>query len=423
MGIGRRALRPLVRGETYTRWVHLVLGGVLFVPYCLAVLVVVTLVTRWGPGAWSAGVLIVVAVASVSLVGGTGLLPGVRAQQVQVGRALLRGPMEQVPDPGGGRAGPRERVRSGGALALHFVVGFVVAVATMVVLTDAATLALVAVTGAPAGPVAVLTAVPVSLPQVPGAVARVLTPVAGLVLVVVFVLVVAAVGAGAARVGPLLLGPSVSERLAQVSRRADELAERNRLAAELHDSIGHALSVVALQAGAAARVLEQDPAFARAALEAIAEQARTATGELDHVLGLLRQERAGRAPEPALTDVEHLVRAARAGGAEVECVVQGPVGELAPVLSRELYRICQEGLTNALRHGAPGGPVRLWVQVEGGAARVQVANPVGAGAGARRGGHGLEGAAERVRLLGGRLEYGAQDGWWSLRVRIEGVEG
>ncbi|MBE2999556.1 two-component sensor histidine kinase [Nocardiopsis sp. HNM0947] len=423
MSIARRALGPLARGRTYTRWVHLVLGGVLFVPYCLAVLVVVTLVTRWGPGTWSAGVLVVVSVATVVLVGATGLLPGVRAQQVQVGRALLGGPMEQVPDPGGGRAGPRERVRSGAALALHFGVGLVVAVATMVVLTDAATLALVAVTGAPADAVAVLTALPVALPQVSGVAARVLGPVAGLVLLVVFVLVVAAVGAGAARVGPLLLGPSVSERLAQVRRRADELTERNRLAAELHDSIGHALSVVALQAGTAARVLEQDPAFARAALEAIAEQARTATGELDHVLGLLRQERSGRAPEPSLTDVEHLVRAARGGGAEVECVVQGPVGDVAPVLSRELYRICQEGLTNALRHGAPGGPVRLWVRVDGSGARVEVANPVGAGAGARRGGHGLEGAAERVRLLGGELEYGARDGWWTLSVRIDGAKG
>ena len=90
------------------------------------------------------------------------------------------------------------------------------------------------------------------------------------------------------------------------------LAERNRLARELHDSVGHALSIVTVQAGAAGRVLGGDPEFARQALTAIETSARNGLRDLDHVLGLLRDDAASRAPTPTLADLQRLVDSSRA---------------------------------------------------------------------------------------------------------------
>ena len=127
-------------------------------------------------------------------------------------------------------------------------------------------------------------------------------------------------GAAVARVAPPLLGPSYPQRLQQLETETARLVERNRIARELHDSVGHALSVVTLQsAGARRRLHARDPEAAEAALEAIESTARAATAELDHMLGLLR-DRAGGAPHrPALGlgDLDSLVMATRRAGLEV----------------------------------------------------------------------------------------------------------
>lgn len=114
-------------------------------------------------------------------------------------------------------------------------------------------------------------------------------------MAVLLALIVVA-GALLSRAAPWFLGPSAAERIAAMESEAVKLAERNRLARELHDSVGHALSVVTLQAGAAGRVLDSDPAFAREALGAIEESARAALEDLDHVLGLLRDDPSRPAP-------------------------------------------------------------------------------------------------------------------------------
>ena len=107
-------------------------------------------------------------------------------------------------------------------------------------------------------------------------------------------------GAAVARVAPPLLGPSYSQRLEQLETQTARLVERNRIARELHDSVGHALSVVTLQsAGARRRLHAGDPEAAEAALEAIESTARAATAELDHMLGLLRDRAEGAAHRTA----------------------------------------------------------------------------------------------------------------------------
>ncbi|WP_017592531.1 sensor histidine kinase [Nocardiopsis potens] len=421
MRILRFAAAPLISAETYTRWVYIVLGGVLFTPFLIAVLVLISLITPWdlspgqGPPTWQ---LLLGCVIAAVLGGATGLLPGVRRQQVQLTRHLVGGPLaEEPPAPSAGRSA---RVRAACWLALHFLIGMAAALATMVLLTDAASLALSPIVRDPGLSAGRLVALPNGTGSLLGT--RWADPFLGAALVLALIYGAALIGAAAARAAPRFLGASAADRLAALQSRADDLSERNRLAAELHDSIGHALSVVTLQAGAAARVLDRDPEFARTALDAIAEQARTATAELDHVLGLLREEQRDRAPRRTLADLPHLAEAARAAGTDLDCAAEGPIGDVPPVISRELYRICQEGVTNALRHGARGGGVRVRVSADGGSVRVSVANPVPPGRrpARRRGGRGLLGMAERVRLLGGELRYGADGGTWLLEAEIPG---
>lgn len=230
------------------------------------------------------------------------------------------------------------------------------------------------------------------------------------------------------RAAPHLLGPSATERLAAAERAQLRLAERNRLARELHDSVGHALSIVTLQAAAAGRVLDHDPAFARQALGAIEEAARGAMDELDHVLGLLRDEEAARTPQPDLRDIERLAASVRAVGTPVDLNLElglagfDDLGAVPAVVSREAYRIAQEGLTNALRH-ASGDPVAVTIAVDATSLTVTVENPLPARRPTTRfrttaGGRGADGIAERVALLGGTAVIGPTPHTWRLRASI-----
>jgi signal transduction histidine kinase len=221
-----------------------------------------------------------------------------------------------------------------------------------------------------------------------------------------------------------LLGPSAADRLAEAELRGRKLAERNRLARELHDSVGHALSVVTLQAAAAGRLLDSDPAFTRSALAAIEETARGALDELDHVLGLLRDEGSRRSPLPDLRDVDHLVESARAAGAQVE-ISMGALGDVPPAVSREAYRIVQEALTNALKH-APAAPVRVGLATppRSAALAITVANPLlrqrrsSKDVPVRSGGRGVPGVHERAALLGGQADIGPRADEWVVQVRL-----
>ncbi|WP_106968833.1 sensor histidine kinase [Streptomyces monomycini] len=260
--------------------------------------------------------------------------------------------------------------------------------------------------------------------------AGVLGPLTGLGLLA---LVAGATWAGGrllARLAPVLLGRTPADRLAAAERRAADLASRNRLARELHDSVGHALSAVTLQAGAARRVLDADPGFARQALLAIEETTRSAVAELDTVLGILREDGDGPAgaPAPALDTLDALLDRTRAAGLRIDADVDDGCGRLPTLVSREAYRIVQEGLSNALRH-AGAVPVRLRIALDADELRITVENPMrretadtpsdtAAGTPRPGGGRGLPGIAERARLLGGEARAAGRDGVWRLAVRL-----
>ncbi|MEU3452817.1 histidine kinase [Micromonospora sp. NPDC006766] len=401
-------LGPLVRGSTWRRAVFLLLGGVLALPYALlAAAFVQMLAIDDVPRAVVFGLLLVaVVIAAVPV-----FLSGSRALEIAAARALLA---VDLPEPAAGHRIDREtRVRAALWIALHLLTGGLVLFAAI----SALPMALVFL----AGPFGVD---PASVPD-DGFGTLIANPVGatltGVVLLVGLGYTVAGLGALAASMAPVLLGPSQGERIAALEARAARLAERNRLARELHDSVGHALTVATLQAGAARELLDADPEFARRALRAIEETSRQAMDDLDHVLGLLRESAdAGRSaptvPQPTLARLDRLVADTRAAGLAVDARVSGAVGELPAVVSREGYRIVQEGLTNAARHGH--GPVTLRVDVPAEGLEIELVNGLRGATGPGRGGRGLDGMRERVLLLGGCLTAGPEGGRWRVRASL-----
>ena len=182
------------------------------------------------------------------------------------------------------------------------------------------------------------------------------------------------------------------------------LAERERIAREMHDVLAHRISLLAVHAGAL-EVRRDAEADERAAAGVIRECAHDALEDLRTVIGMLRAPAEDR-PQPTLDDVPALVAESRAAGAEVGLELSGGA-EVPEQVGRHAYRIVQEGLTNARKH-APGAPVR--VAITGGAEHglsVAVANTLAPGGSRLPGaGAGLAGLRERVHLVGGRLEHG-----------------
>jgi signal transduction histidine kinase len=371
------------------RAVFLLLGGVLLLPYALGVGVISQLIVEETGS--RAGVLAIALVAVVIALTPP-FLAGTRELEIAAARALLG-----VDLPGHDRArrpALETRLRSALWFALHLASGGLVGLALLI----AVPLALLAFTerlGLTAGALGPLTPA-----------GRWWWTLAGVGLLVVTVAGTAGLGRLAATMAPVLLGPSPAERLAELHARELRLAERNRLARELHDSVGHALTAMTLQAGAARAVFDADPAFARQALGAIEETGRSAAEELDAVLGILRDEEPALRPAPTLDDLDRLLTGAvRARVAEV--------GVPAPV-SREAFRIVQEALTNAARHG--DGPADLTVRQDGEELMIEVRNRRAVTPGDDRGGggHGIDGIHERVRLLGGRVDAGPDGPDWRL---------
>ncbi|MEU1690686.1 sensor histidine kinase [Streptomyces hirsutus] len=212
-----------------------------------------------------------------------------------------------------------------------------------------------------------------------------------------------------------LLGPSPAERLAALEVRTEQLLERTRIARELHDSIGHALTIAVVQAGAARAA--DDPAFTDRALEAIEETGRTALEDLDRVLGILREPERPVSSRPTLVDADRLLESARASGVKLDAEVTGPLDTVPGPVSREGYRILQESLTNALRHAGPV-PVRARVCVADGTLLLEIRNPLAEGVSGPGRGSGLRGIRERAALLGGRARTGPDEGDWRVRVEL-----
>jgi signal transduction histidine kinase len=212
-----------------------------------------------------------------------------------------------------------------------------------------------------------------------------------------------------------LLGPSTAERLTALEERTDQLLERNRIARELHDSIGHALTVAVVQAGAARAA--GDPEFTDRALGAIEDTGRAALEDLERVLGVLREAERPVSSRPTLAEADRLLESARASGAKVDMDVCGPLESIPGPVSREGYRILQEALTNVLRH-AGTVPARVRVEVADGALTLEVRNPLTADIPGPGRGSGLRGIRERAALLGGRARTGPDQADWQVHVEL-----
>jgi signal transduction histidine kinase len=193
--------------------------------------------------------------------------------------------------------------------------------------------------------------------------------------------------------------------------------ERARIASELHDIIGHALSVMVVQAAAGQRLAGRDRAATAEAFGVIAESARRGREDLGRLVDLLGGETVA-APDLSLID-EVIARAARSGLA-VTCRFEGDRDGVAAPVAHAAFRVVQEGLTNALRH-APGSAVQVLVRGAGRALTVRVVNdrPVGSPSDIVGTGQGLRGLRERIQHLGGSLEAGeVVGGGWALEAHL-----
>jgi len=192
--------------------------------------------------------------------------------------------------------------------------------------------------------------------------------------------------------------------------------ERARIASELHDIVGHALSVMVVQAAAGQRLADRAPDRAAASLEAIAASAQQGHADLHRLVDLLAGAQvAGR----DLSAIDDLVARAAGSGLRITCRWEGPRAGVDPERSHVAFRVVQEALTNALRH-APGADVTVRVQhpAGGGPLVVDVQNgpaPAGPGPGLQGTGRGLPGLRERVLALGGTFRAGpGPGGGWQV---------
>lgn len=363
--------------------------------------------------------LLVLGMLVAVLVGGLlGLVPGVRELEVTAARSMLGVEAELVaPD----RPGPVHRVQDVLWVQVHLLLGLSAA-ACLTMLLPASVVALL---GA-AGLLEVSSLFPGTWASaITSTVAgRVALGALALLGIAVALLAAGPLGALAARLAPHLLGPTAGDRLAVALARAEREAEHTRIARDLHDGIGHSLTIVSIQAAAGGRVLERDPAAAREALARIETTAQEALAELDGVLAALRDERAadGRCPADPPRLLDGVLEDHRRAGMDLRVEGEMP-RELPAVQGEHLLRIVTELLTNAHRHGGDG-PVHLRLGTGRGAAGeraavVETANPLAPSAAAPGpGGRGLPGLRERLALWGGTLEAGPHQGTWRARAVV-----
>jgi signal transduction histidine kinase len=207
------------------------------------------------------------------------------------------------------------------------------------------------------------------------------------------------------------------EEQRELQAAAAVAVERGRIARELHDVIAHNVSMIVVQAGAAARVLEGAQPHVRDALDAIETTGRDTVDEMRRLLGVLREGQDGAllSPQPGLADLDRLVANVREAGLRVDVRVEGAPRSLPPALDLTAYRIAQEALTNALKH-AGQARAELTLRYENGSVEIEVCDD-GPGSGAGGGtGHGLVGMRERAALWGGRLEAGRTGEGWLVRA-------
>lgn len=428
-----------------TRWtkglLHLLVGGA-----CAALVAWLvfgfsqTVVHTSGPVQVTMAVLVLV---TLALVGWLLLTPPVRPAEVALARTLLDVDLPEPVDTaswgarGRGLAWATAVIVLGGLslLALLWCLPQGLAMAVLTFSGDSAAL------------------LPAALDELPP---LVLVPL-GLLVAAVGLLVQPLLVVALRRLAPRMLGPTPQDRLAHAEHQRRELLSANELARELHDSVGHALTAIGVQAEAGARVADADPAFARDALQQISVTTRQAVAELDEVLGTLRVGESPRRPhsptertvlrdstpteravlrESAPTERTVLRDVAPPGAPPMEALLApfGPTGsgtvqtgldgEVREQAGHTAYRVVQEALSNARRHGS--GDPEGYVRVRDGWVEVLLENAAATGRDTRGGGRGLLGMQERLALAGGTLEAGpvtvGGEPRWRLLARIPMAE-
>jgi signal transduction histidine kinase len=208
------------------------------------------------------------------------------------------------------------------------------------------------------------------------------------------------------------LGAAVRYRTGSRQKERDQvkLREREQLARELHDTVAHHVSAIAIRAQAGRALAATQPTAAVDALEVIEESASRALTELRAIVGTLRDgDEAELAPQRGVADVARL--AATADGLPVDVQLTGDLEGLQPMVGAAVYRIAQESITNALRHARHATRIDVRVTGERDQIRLTVSDD-GDPSAAASPGYGLAGMTERAALLGGTLEAGpAERGW------------
>ena len=244
---------------------------------------------------------------------------------------------------------------------------------------------------------------------------------------------------------------SLVERAAQLEVERDQqarlatAAERTRIAREMHDIIGHNLSVITSLADGGSYAAAKNPERAAQALTAIGTTSRQALGELRRLLDVLRTDPAETkppgadplgldplepfeppgvdlAPQPSLTDLDHLMDGVRSAGLPVRTTIHGQATALPPGRQLTVYRVIQEALTNTLKHGGPDATSTVSVSYGNGVAVTATVTDTGRGStghGNATGGRGLTGMRERTALYGGTLESGPlPDHGWRVHLHL-----
>jgi signal transduction histidine kinase len=211
-----------------------------------------------------------------------------------------------------------------------------------------------------------------------------------------------------------------AEREREERARAAVAEERARIARELHDVVGHSVSVMTVQASGVRRLLRPDQEREREALLVVERTGREALAEMRRMVGVLRrpEEAPALAPQPSLDHVSRLVEQAREAGLPVELRIEGEAMQLPAGVDLTAYRLVQEGLTNVVKH-AQATRAEVLVNFGDGYLEVTVRDDgkgLGNGDG---GGHGLVGMRERVSVYGGELDAGPQTGGgYRLRAKL-----
>jgi signal transduction histidine kinase len=200
--------------------------------------------------------------------------------------------------------------------------------------------------------------------------------------------------------------------------------ERARIASELHDIVGHAISVMVIQAAAGQRLVDTDPMRAKEAFAAISESARQGTQDLERLIDLLGGSADDGGQRPDLSLVDEVVTRAGRSGLKVTCRFEGDRDRVPEPVAHLAFRVVQESLTNALRY-APGADVRIVITVDeagrGLAVRVENDRAANHDTPLAGSGRGLVGLRERIQRLGGQFSAGATGvGGWAVEARLPG---